>query len=129
MLTASNVRKKDNTLFILTPWQKSSPTLIIRNYPCVTWMGKITGKKPDEIVVIGAHYDHLGLDPLLDTDKIYNGADDNASGVAAVLQIARAFVTSGVQPERTIISRFGTEKKRVCLAQNISCRHFPIPKK
>ena len=55
-------------------------------------MGKIEGKNPDEIVIIGAHYDHLGVDPLLDGDKIYNGADDNASGVAAVLQIARAFM-------------------------------------
>lgn len=66
-------------------------------------LGKITGKNPDEYVVIGAHYDHLGVDPLLDGDKIYNGADDNASGVAAVLQIARAFIASGQQPMRTII--------------------------
>lgn len=66
-------------------------------------MGKITGKKADEYVIIGAHYDHIGMDPLLDGDKIYNGADDNASGVAAVLQIARAFVASGVRPERTVI--------------------------
>ncbi|MDE6610447.1 MAG: M20/M25/M40 family metallo-hydrolase, partial [Muribaculaceae bacterium] len=66
-------------------------------------LGKITGKNPDEYVVIGAHYDHLGVDPLLDGDKIYNGADDNASGVAAVLQIARAFIASGQQPMRTVI--------------------------
>ncbi len=66
-------------------------------------MAKIEGKNPNEYVIIGAHYDHLGVDPLLDGDKIYNGADDNASGVAAVLQIARAFVESGVQPERTVI--------------------------
>lgn len=66
-------------------------------------MAKIPGKNPDEVVIIGAHYDHLGVDPLLDGDKIYNGADDNASGVAALLQIAKAFKESGVQPERTVI--------------------------
>ncbi len=63
----------------------------------------LPGEKSDEYVVMGAHYDHLGTDPLLDGDKIYNGADDNASGVAAVLQIARAFIESGKKPERTII--------------------------
>ena len=48
-------------------------------------LGKIEGKRPDEYVIIGAHYDHLGFDPALDGDQIYNGADDNASGVSAVL--------------------------------------------
>ena len=54
-------------------------------------LARIEGKRRDEIVIIGAHYDHLGYDPHLDGDQIYNGADDNASGVAALLQIARAF--------------------------------------
>lgn len=71
--------------------------------PLTNVIAKIDGKNPDEIVIIGSHFDHLGMDPLLDGDKIYNGADDNASGVAAVLQIARAFVESGKQPERTVI--------------------------
>lgn len=71
--------------------------------PLTNVMARIEGKNPNEIVVMGAHYDHLGVDPLLDGDKIYNGADDNASGVSAVLQIARAFLESGVKPERTII--------------------------
>ena len=75
-------------------------------------LAKIEGKNKDEIVIIGAHYDHLGLDPMLDGDKIYNGADDNASGVSAVLQIARAFLATGQQPERTVIFAFwdGEEK-------------------
>lgn len=73
---------------------------------------KIEGKNKDEIVIVGAHYDHLGYDPMLDGDKIYNGADDNASGVSAVLQIARAFLATGQQPERTVIFAFwdGEEK-------------------
>lgn len=66
-------------------------------------LGHIEGKNKNEYVIIGAHYDHLGTDRTLVGDKIYNGADDNASGVSAVLQIAKAFVASGVQPERTII--------------------------
>ncbi len=66
-------------------------------------LGYIEGKNKNEYVVMGAHYDHLGIDEVLDGDKIYNGADDNASGVSAVLQIAKAFLASGEKPERTII--------------------------
>ncbi|MCM1372706.1 MAG: M20/M25/M40 family metallo-hydrolase [Bacteroides sp.] len=69
-------------------------------------LGVIPGKRTDEYVVIGAHYDHLGTDPLLEGDCIYNGADDNASGVSAVLQLARAFVASGSRPERTVVFAF-----------------------
>lgn len=75
-------------------------------------LGVIPGKRTDEFVVVGAHYDHVGYDPALTGDQIYNGADDNASGVSAVLQIARAFVVSGAQPERSVIFAFwdGEEK-------------------
>lgn len=66
-------------------------------------LGYIEGKNKNEYVVMGAHYDHLGIDEVLDGDKIYNGADDNASGVSAVLQIAKAFLASGEKPERTIL--------------------------
>ena len=66
-------------------------------------LGVIEGNTPQEIVVVGAHYDHLGMDGNLVGDAIYNGADDNASGVAAVLQIAQAFLATGVQPARTVI--------------------------
>ena len=66
-------------------------------------LGYVEGKNKNEYVLMGAHYDHLGMDEFLDGDKIYNGADDNASGVSAVLQIAKAFLASGEKPERTII--------------------------
>lgn len=92
-------------------------------------MGKIEGKNPDEIVIIGAHYDHLGVDPLLDGDKIYNGADDNASGVAAVLQIARAFMASGVQPERTIIFALWDGEEKGLLGSEHFMLNFPEPEK
>ena len=75
-------------------------------------LGMIPGKNPNEYVIVGAHFDHLGIDPALDGDQIYNGADDNASGVSAVLQIAKAFIVSGRQPERNVIFAFwdGEEK-------------------
>lgn len=66
-------------------------------------LGVIPGERTDEYVVVGAHFDHLGTDCTLAADGIYNGADDNASGVSAVLQIARAFVLSGQKPLRNVI--------------------------
>ncbi|NDV95960.1 M20/M25/M40 family metallo-hydrolase [Dysgonomonas sp. 521] len=66
-------------------------------------LGYIPGKYIDEVVVIGAHYDHLGIKTNKTNDSIYNGADDNASGVSAILQIAGAFMASGEKPLRTVI--------------------------
>lgn len=75
-------------------------------------LGIIPGERSDEYVVVGAHFDHLGMDSTLADDAIYNGADDNASGVSAVLQIARAFRASGHRPLRTVVFAFwdGEEK-------------------
>lgn len=69
-------------------------------------LGFIPGERTDEYVIVGAHFDHLGMDETLANDPIYNGADDNASGVSAVLQIARAFRASGQKPLRTVIFAF-----------------------
>ncbi len=67
-------------------------------------LAMIEGVNPDEYVIVGAHYDHLGTDySLPGDDKLFNGADDNASGVAGVLQIARAFAASGERPQRTVV--------------------------
>lgn len=87
-------------------------------------LGKIEGKNPDEIVIIGAHYDHIGYDPMLDGDQIYNGADDNASGVQAVLQVARAFLATGEQPERTVIFAFWDGEEKGLLGSRYFAANF-----
>jgi Zn-dependent M28 family amino/carboxypeptidase len=67
-------------------------------------LAKIEGETPDEYVIVGAHYDHLGTDLSSGgKDKIFNGADDNASGVAGVLHLAHAFAATGQKPRRTVI--------------------------
>ncbi len=65
-------------------------------------IGVLKGKtKPNEIVIFSAHYDHLGL--VSDgTDKVYNGANDDASGVTAVITLAKYFAAQN-QNNRTII--------------------------
>jgi Zn-dependent M28 family amino/carboxypeptidase len=67
-------------------------------------IAKIEGtEKPDEVIIYTAHWDHLGIGPAVDGDSIYNGAHDNASGVASLLTIAEAFMKMDVKPKRTII--------------------------
>ncbi|MEO5582664.1 MAG: M28 family peptidase [Saprospiraceae bacterium] len=68
-------------------------------------IGKITGSKhPDEVIIYTAHWDHLGIGtPDAKGDSIYNGALDNASGTAGLLELARAFKSMKTKPERTII--------------------------
>ena len=67
-------------------------------------IGKIEGaEKKDEYVIYSAHWDHLGRDPKLQGDQIFNGALDNASGIATMLEIAEAFTKLGTPPKRSIL--------------------------
>lgn len=68
-------------------------------------IGKITGSKhPDEVIIYTAHWDHLGIGhPDAQGDSIYNGAVDNASGTAGLLELARAFKSMKTPPERTVV--------------------------
>jgi Zn-dependent M28 family amino/carboxypeptidase len=61
------------------------------------------GRLASDVVLIGGHYDHFGISTPVAGDSIYNGAEDNASGTAAVLAAAEAFVRSGVRTGRSIV--------------------------
>lgn len=86
--------KASTTLNVATKYNKS--------YNVV---GKIRGsKRPDEVIIYSAHWDHLGIGkPDEEGDSIYNGALDNASGTAGMLEIAKAFAALKTKPERTIV--------------------------
>lgn len=67
-------------------------------------LGLVPGsQRPDEYVCYMAHWDHLGRDPSLDGDQIYNGALDNASGTAGLLELARAFAQLNPAPARSLL--------------------------
>jgi hypothetical protein len=77
--------------------------------------GIYPGSDPElkkEYVVVSAHLDHLGIGEPVDGDRIYNGAMDDASGDASLIEIARAMHDSGAQPKRSILflSVTGEEK-------------------
>ena len=71
----------------------------------INLIGLVRGADPElrnEAVVVGAHYDHEGIGPALAGDSIYNGADDDGSGVVTVLAAARA-LAAGPAPRRTVL--------------------------
>ena len=82
--------------------------------------------KGEGYVVVGAHYDHLGIDTTLVGDQCYNGADDNASGVAAVMQLAKAIKKSKKQPERTIIFAFWDGEEKGFLGSRFFVKRTPF---
>jgi Zn-dependent M28 family amino/carboxypeptidase len=94
-----------------------------------TWnvIGVLRGTNPREAIMLSAHLDHLGVSETAPgNDKIFNGADDDASGSVAVLELARA-LSSGKRPRRTIyFVCFGSEERR-----GLGSKHFidnpPVP--
>ena len=78
----------------------------LREIDSANVVAKLEGSDPvlkNEYVVYSAHWDHLGRDPKLQGDQIYNGALDNASGTAALLEIAEAFTKLPTPPKRSIL--------------------------
>ena len=66
-------------------------------------IGVLRGADPSEAVVVSAHLDHLGIGLPVNGDAIYNGAMDNASGVATLIEVARELRSRGVQPRRSLV--------------------------
>jgi Zn-dependent M28 family amino/carboxypeptidase len=84
----------------------------------------------DEYIVYTAHWDHLGIGPAVDGDSIYNGAIDNASGVAAVLEIAEAFTKTKTRPLRSIVFLAVTAEEQGLLGSAYYAENpvFPLEK-
>ena len=67
-------------------------------------LGRLPGsERSEEHVIYTAHWDHLGVDPSLEGDTIYNGAKDNATGTAGLIEIARAFTELPESPARSVL--------------------------
>ena len=69
-------------------------------------IGWVQGSDPvlrDQYVVFSAHMDHVGIGPPINGDSVFNGADDNASGTAAVLELAEAFALLNPKPRRSLM--------------------------
>ncbi len=86
-------------------------------------------KRSGEAVIYTAHHDHLGMKPGVKPgeDAIYNGALDNASGVAAILAIAKAFATEKTRPARSIYFAFVAAEEQGLLGSEYLATHPPVP--
>jgi Zn-dependent M28 family amino/carboxypeptidase len=82
---------------------------------------------PDEAVVYAAHWDHLGTHPDEPGDNIYNGAIDNATGVAGVLEIAEQFTVRKVKPERSMVFLVVTLEESGLLGSKYYAAHPAVP--
>ena len=94
-------------------------------------VGRVTGSDPqlrNEHVVYIAHVDHFGRGVAMNGDDIYNGAHDNASGVAVVLEIAHAAVTLPTRSRRSALFLFVTAEERGLLGSDYFARHPTVPR-
>lgn len=84
----------------------------------------------DEYIIYTAHWDHLGIGEAVNGDSIYNGAADNASGTAALLEIARAFTKLKTKPSRSILFLAVTAEEQGLLGSEFYTTHpvYPVNK-
>jgi Zn-dependent M28 family amino/carboxypeptidase len=85
-------------------------------------------KLKNEYVLFSAHWDHLGIGPAVNGDSIYNGASDNASGVADLLAVARA-AAEGPKPKRSLLFAFVTAEESGLLGSEWFGQHPTVPRK
>ena len=105
----------------------------LRSFKSDNVIGKLEGNDPklqDEYVIYSAHWDHLGRHPELQGDQIFNGAIDNASGVASLLQLAAAFTKLNPPPKRSVLFIATTAEEAGLLGAKFYAEHplYPLEK-
>jgi hypothetical protein len=93
-------------------------------------VGLLPGSDPalkGTYVVYTAHLDHVGLGQAVGGDRIYNGAYDNASGCAVILEVARAFAGLEVRPRRSLLFVFVTGEEKGLLGSDYFAQHPTVP--
>jgi hypothetical protein len=94
-------------------------------------VARLPGSDPelrDEHVVFSAHLDHLGVSSPINGDGLYNGAMDNAAGVAGLLDIARSYRARGTRPKRSMLFVFVTAEEKGLLGSRYFALRPTVPK-
>ena len=102
----------------------------VRNFESNNVLAMLPGSSrnlKEEAVMFTAHYDHLGVRPDMSGDNIYNGAADNATGCAILLELARAFSVAKDRPARSIIFAAVTAEEQGLLGSEYLGKHPPTP--
>src|SRR5580658_90797 len=101
----------------------------VRKFESSNVLGLLPGTDagpPQQALVYSAHYDHLGIDPAMSGDNIYNGAVDNGTGVGMLLEMAHVFAASPRPPHPVLFAAVTAEEKGL-LGSNYLGKHLPIP--
>ena len=108
-------KNETNVVFILSPQTvsafKITATQEMEETKLANVVGVLPGKsKKNEYVVFSGHYDHLGIGKVVDGDSIYNGANDDASGITAVITLAKYYKALGNNERTLIFAAFTAEE-------------------
>lgn len=128
-ITINEYIKKADSNSQAVPLPSLSKTISLKNDVSITQIpvrnviGIIEGELSDEIIVVGAHYDHMGIS----NGYVWNGADDNGSGTVGVLTLAKALMAAGVKPKKTIIIALWTAEEKGLLGSRYFVRNTSFP--
>jgi Zn-dependent M28 family amino/carboxypeptidase len=111
---------------------KATVTSTVRPFQSANVVAMLPGENvskgtKDQAVLFTAHYDHLGFVPGMAGDNIYNGAADNGTGVAMILEMARAWAQSGIKPPHSVIFSAVTAEEQGLLGSEYLGQHPPVP--
>ena len=107
----------------------------LRSFETANVIAKLEGNDPklkDEAVLYTSHHDHIGIgaaDPQDPGDTIYNGAIDNASGIATLIELARAWSKADPKPKRSILFAAVAAEEQGLLGSSYLGKHPPVPAK
>ncbi len=124
------IKKADSNQPVILP-QLTGRTIIFKTHAATTQVavrniiGIVEGNNPDQVIVAGAHYDHMGKG----NGYLWNGADDNGSGTVGVLTLAKAVMATGKRPEKSIIFALWTAEEMGLLGSHYYVANLPYPLK
>ena len=131
-IAALGRERKPLPRFPLTVSIRAKAKQITKTVESANIVAKLPGSDPQlasQYVVLSAHLDHLGIGEPINGDKIYNGAMDNASGSALVLDIADKLHAAGVKPKRSLLFLFVTAEEKGLLGSRYFAAKPTVPKK
>ena len=121
----------DSRAFALTASIKAHAKVILKDVESDNIVAKLPGTDPklkDEYVVLSAHIDHLGIGEPINGDRIYNGAMDNGSGSALILDIANSLQHSQTKLKRSLLFVWVTGEEKGLLGSKYFAAHPTVPK-
>ncbi len=118
--------------FPLLPMFQAKTKLIVKPIESSNLVGLLPGNDPSlksQYVVLSAHLDHVGIGEPINGDKIYNGAMDNASGSAVLMDVAEALKKTATKPRRSLLFVFVTGEEKGELGSEYFAAHPTVDKK